>query len=58
MVILDLHNYNRYAVGAFDDTGQQVNTYAQQILGDGTLSIDHLADVWKKLAALFKRSRK
>src|SRR5436190_7924878 len=57
-VILDLHNYNRYAIGAFDDTGQQVNTYSQQILGDGTLSIDHLADVWTKLATLFKRTSK
>lgn len=54
VVVIDLHNYNRYAVGAFDATGQQVDTYNQQILGEGTLAADHLADVWTNIATIFQ----
>jgi endoglucanase len=46
-VVLDLHNYNRYAAGA--STG----SYTIYKMGDGSLTPDHLVDVWKKLAALF-----
>src|SRR5215475_10313595 len=53
-VILDLHNYNRYATGAFDAAGQQVDTYSQHVLGDGVLTIAHLVDVWTRMATLFK----
>jgi endoglucanase len=52
-VIIDLHNYGRYATGAYDPSDVQVNTYTQRILGDGTLTFDHIADVWTKIAALF-----
>jgi endoglucanase len=52
-VIIDLHNYGRYATGAFNSSGVQVNTYTQHILGDGTLTFAHAADVWKKIATLF-----
>jgi endoglucanase len=58
VVIIDLHNYNRYAIGAFDAAGQQVNSYSQQILGDGILNSVHLVDVWTKIATLFKRTTK
>jgi endoglucanase len=53
VVIIDLHNYNRYATGAFDAAGVQVNTYAQQVFGDRSLDESHLADVWTKLALMF-----
>ncbi|MEI8255658.1 MAG: cellulase family glycosylhydrolase, partial [Deltaproteobacteria bacterium] len=49
-IVLDLHNYNRYAVGAHNASGAQVGTYAQHILGDGTLTIAHLTDVWVRLS--------
>jgi endoglucanase len=52
-VIIDLHNYSRYATGAYDSSGAQVNTYTQHVLGDGTLTFAHVADVWTKIATLF-----
>ena len=51
-VIIDLHNYNRYATGCFDAAGTQVNSYTQHTMGDGVLGVTHLADVWTKLANL------
>jgi endoglucanase len=53
LVIIDLHNYNRYATGAFDPAGVQVNTYTQHIFGDGSLDTTHLVDVWTRIATLF-----
>jgi endoglucanase len=53
LVILDLHNYNRYATGAFDAAGLQTNTYTQRIYGDGSVDAAHLADVWVKIATAF-----
>jgi endoglucanase len=52
-VIVDLHNYGRYATGAYDPSGAQVGTYTQHRLGDGTLTFAHVADVWTKIATLF-----
>jgi endoglucanase len=52
-IVVDLHNYNRYATGAFDADGMQTNTYAQHVLGDGVLDVSHLADVWTRLATLW-----
>jgi hypothetical protein len=52
-VIVDLHNYNRYAVGAFTSSGSQSSSYTQHVLGDGTLTNAHLIDVWSKLSKLF-----
>jgi aryl-phospho-beta-D-glucosidase BglC (GH1 family) len=54
--ILDLHNYNRYAVGTHtgDQADAQLTTYVQHVLGDGTLTNAHVIDVWKKLGSLFK----
>ncbi|MCP3097796.1 glycoside hydrolase family 5 protein [Myxococcus sp. K15C18031901] len=57
-LVLDLHNYNRYATGAFDGAGNQTSNYVQRIIGDGTLTVDHLADVWTKLANLVKTNPK
>ncbi|AKF85101.1 hypothetical protein MFUL124B02_09380 [Myxococcus fulvus 124B02] len=57
-LVLDLHNYNRYATGAFDGAGNQTSTYVQRVLGDGTLTVAHLADVWTKLANLVKTNPK
>jgi len=54
LVIIDLHNYNRYATGAFNAAGVQVNTYTQHVFGDGTLNASHLADVWTKIAEMFR----
>jgi endoglucanase len=51
-IVLDLHNYNRYAENAFDSSGAQAAGYTQRIMGDGALSISNLADVWGKLATL------
>lgn len=51
-VVIDLHNYGRYAQGAFDASGKQTTTYKQLVLGDGLLYV-HISDVWKKLASLF-----
>ena len=48
-IVLDLHNYNRYAQNAFNASGAQVPGYTQRIMGDGVLQISHLADVWVKL---------
>jgi endoglucanase len=56
LVIVDLHNYNRYATGAFDASGVQVppnGGYVQHVYGDGTLGASHLVDVWNRLADLF-----
>jgi endoglucanase len=56
LVIIDLHNYNRYATGAFDANGTQVPTnggYVQHVYGDGTLGVGQLVDVWIRLAELF-----
>lgn len=53
-LVLDLHNYNRYATGAFDGAGNQTTNYVQRVIGDGTLTVAHLADVWTKLANLVK----
>lgn len=54
-VCIDLHNYGRYATGAF--TGDQVDTqsgaYVQRVTGDGTLTFSHWADVWTKIATIF-----
>jgi endoglucanase len=52
-VIIDLHNYGRYATGTHDATGMQVDTSTQHVLGDGTLAFGHVADVWTKIATLF-----
>lgn len=52
-VVIDLHNYGRYATGAHDADGKQVGTYTQHVLGDGTLTFAHVADVWTKIASLF-----
>lgn len=52
-VIIDLHNYGRYATGAFNSSGDQVATFTQHKLGDGTLTFAHVADVWTKIAKHF-----
>lgn len=57
-VVLDLHNYNRYATGTHNSSGTQVSTYVQRVMGDGYLTIAHLADVWTKLANLLKTNPK
>lgn len=51
-VILDLHNYNRYAVNTHVAQGGQSAGYTQHTLYDGDLTIDHLRDVWVKLTNL------
>jgi endoglucanase len=51
-VVLDLHNYNRYATGTHDAGGAQLNSYTQHVMGDGVLAISHLVDVWVKLTNL------
>gem|GEM_PF-6789074 len=51
-VILDLHNYNRYAENTHDASGAQVPGYVQRVMGDGVLTPAHLADVWVKLTNL------
>src|SRR6516165_8261014 len=53
LTIIDLHNYNRYAVGAFNAAGVLVATYQQRIFGDGLLDTSHLIDVLTKIAAMF-----
>jgi endoglucanase len=53
LIIIDLHNYNRYAAGAFNAAGVQVPTYKQRIFGDGFLDTSHWVDVWTKIAAMF-----
>lgn len=51
-IVLNLHNYNRYAENTFDSSGAQVSGYSQRTMGDGVLQISHLADVWVKLTNL------
>ena len=53
LTIVDLHNYNRYAEGVFDDGGHQLTSFQQRIFGDGVLGTVHLVDVWTKIARLF-----
>lgn len=55
LVIVDLHNYNRYATDAFDATGKQTppGVFTQHAFGDGTLGVAALVDVWSRLAGLF-----
>ncbi len=55
LVIVDLHNYNRYAINAFDAAGHPtpVGAFTQHVFGDGTLGVTALADVWTKLAKRF-----
>lgn len=55
LVTVDLHNYNRYATGAFDSTGKMtpVGVFTQHVFGDGTLGVAALVDVWTRLASLF-----
>ena len=53
-LILDLHNYGRYATGAYNASGSQVGGYTQRVLGDGTLTFAHITDVWVRLVGLFK----
>jgi aryl-phospho-beta-D-glucosidase BglC (GH1 family) len=55
-VIIDIHNYNRFATGthANEQGTGQVQGYSQQILSDGgTLTTAHLCNLWAKLALLF-----
>jgi endoglucanase len=52
-VVIDLHNYGRYATGTHDADGKQVGSYTQRVLGDGVLTFAHVADVWTKIAGLF-----
>jgi len=51
-VVLDLHNYNRYAEHTHNASGAQVSGYVQRKMGDGVLKISHLVDVWVKLTNL------
>jgi len=55
IVIIDLHNYCRYALNAFDDKGNQTNppVYQRKVLGQPELTTGHLIDIWTKLATLF-----
>jgi endoglucanase len=55
LVIVDLHNYNRYAVDAFDAAGNPtpVGAFTQHVFGDGTLGVTDLVDVWTRLATRF-----
>ncbi len=55
-VIVDLHNYNRYATSTYpsDTSTTQGGGYSQHVLGDGTLTNAHVIDVWTKLATMFK----
>lgn len=52
VIVLDLHNYNRFAVNAYNASGTQVSGYTQHTLYDGTLTLDHLRDVWVKLVGV------
>lgn len=51
-VIVDCHNYVRYATGAWSGS-TQVNTYTQRVLGDGSLTMAHIQDLWTRVAGLF-----
>lgn len=51
-IVLDLHNYNRYADGAFNSAGAQLSSFTIRTMGDGVLTIADLSDVWTRLMAL------
>jgi endoglucanase len=51
-IVLDLHNYNRYAINTHDSQGVQQYGWSQHVLYDGYLTLDHLRDVWVKLTSL------
>lgn len=55
-VIVDLHNYNRYATGTHvdDQSLTQSSSYTQRVFGDGVLTNAHVINVWQGLASLFK----
>ena len=55
LVIVDLHNYNRYATDAFDAAGHLTppGVFTKHVFGDGTLGVADLVDVWTRLASLF-----
>lgn len=60
-VVLDLHNYARYATGTrVSDCGIGEDGtdggYTQRLLGDGFLTFGHLVDVWTKLANQVKNN--
>ena len=51
-VIVDCHNYVRYATSAWSgDT--EIAGFTVRTLGDGTLTMAHLVDLWTKVAGLF-----
>jgi endoglucanase len=50
LVVVDLHNYGRYATGAYDPAGKQVASgWTQHVMNDGVLGTDDLVDVWVRL---------
>jgi endoglucanase len=53
LIVIDLHNYNRYATGVFDGAGVQLDSYTQCVFGDASLGVSHLTDVWIKIATMF-----
>lgn len=57
-VILDLHNYHRYATGTHSAPGVQQSGYVQRVMGDGFLTTAHLQDIWVRLANLYKSNTK
>jgi endoglucanase len=54
LVIIDLHNYSRYATGAVSASGVETATFTRNTYGGGLLNASHLVDVWTKLADEFK----
>lgn len=60
-VVLDVHNYNRYAENTHkgDQTQEQTQKmFVQRSLGDGKLTNSHIINLWTKLASLFKMNVK
>ena len=59
-VIVDLHNYNRYATGTHvdDQSLAQSSNYVQRVFGDGVLTNAHVINVWQGLATLFKSNKR
>lgn len=59
-VIVDLHNYNRYATGTHvdDQSLTQSSAYTQRVFGDGVLTNAHVINVWQGLATLFKSNQR